>query len=280
MYRSLATGAIGVGVGSLEEGLEMAARHGFEGYHFEMGEAAEMGVEKVKALVAATGVRLAAWGFPVNFRAGDSAYEESMAQLPWLAETAAQLGVQRTATFIMPGSNELTYEENFALHVERLGPAATILAENGIRLGLEYVAPPKLWTSFAHPFAHDMEQMSLLCAAVGSNVGFLLDSWHWYTAEESADDLRQLQAEQVVVVHVNDAPAGVGVGEQVDSVRQLPGETGVIDIAVFLGTLKEIGYDGPVMVEPFSEELRQLPAEEACAATAAALDKVWEQAGI
>ena len=30
MYRSLATGAIGVGVGSLEEGLEMAARHGFE----------------------------------------------------------------------------------------------------------------------------------------------------------------------------------------------------------------------------------------------------------
>ena len=280
MYRSLATGAIGVGVGSLEEGMEMAARHGFEGYHFEIGEAAELGVEKVKELAAATGVQLAAWGFPVNFRAGDGDYEEDMARLPWLAETAARLGVRRTATYIMPGSNELTYEENFALHVERLGPAAAILAENGIRLGLEYVAPQLLWTSFAHPFVHDMKQMSLLCAAVGSNVGFLLDSWHWYTARESAEDLRQLRADQVVVVHVNDAPAGVDVNDQVDNVRQLPGETGVIDIAVFLVSLKEIGYDGPVMVEPFSEELRQLPDEEACAATAAALDKVWEQAGI
>jgi sugar phosphate isomerase/epimerase len=280
MYRSLATGAIGVGVGSLEEGLDLAARHGFEGYHFDMGEAAELGAEKVETLAAAKGVRLAAWGFPVNFRGGDGEYEESMARLPQLAETAVRLGVLRTATFIIPGSNEFTYEENFAFHVERLGPAAAILADNGIRLGLEYVAPRTLWTSFVHPFAHDMEQMAQLCAAVGPNVGFLLDSWHWYTAQESAEDLRGLTPEQVVVVHINDAPAGVDVDEQVDHVRTLPGETGVIDIAAFLGTLKEIGYDGPVMVEPFSEAVRRLPAEEGCAATAAALLKVWEQAGI
>jgi sugar phosphate isomerase/epimerase len=63
-------------------------------------------------------------------------------------------------------------------------------------------------------------------------------------------------------------------------VRTLPGETGVIDIAGFLQALRKIGYEGPVMVEPFSERVRQLPPEEACAATAAALNKVWRQAGL
>jgi len=83
-----------------------------------------------------------------------------------------------------------------------------------------------------------------------------------------------------VDVHVNDAPDGISVEEQVDNVRALPGETGVIGIAGFLGTLKDIGYDGPVMVEPFSDSLRQMGAEEAVATTAQALEKVWQQARI
>ena len=62
--------------------------------------------------------------------------------------------------------------------------------------------------------------------------------------------------------------------------RGLPGESGVIDIAAFLQTLKIIGYDGPVMVEPFSQRLRDMGAEEASAATGAALGKVWKQAGL
>ena len=37
--------------------------------------------------------------------------------------------------------------------------------------------------------------------------------------------------------------------------RRLPGATGVIDIAGFLQTLREIGYDGPVTPEPFEKRL-------------------------
>ena len=124
-----------------------------------------------------------------------------------------------------------------------------------------------------------MDQMAELCAAVGPNCGYLLDAWHWYTAREGASNLLALEAAQVVDVHVNDAPRRP-VGEQLDHERCLPGETGVIDIATFLGSLKEIGYDGPVMVEPFSQRLREMAAAEACAATRAALDKVFAQAGI
>ena len=277
MFRSLSPGAIGVGVSSLEEGLELAARHGFEGYHFSMAEAAKLGAERVGELVEAKGVRLSAWGLSVNFRAGDSEYQESLARLPLLARTAAELGVLRATSGAAPCSDELDFEENFKLHVERLKPAASILADRGIRLGMEYIAPRTSWTSMRYPFIHTMEQMSELCAALGPNVGLLLDSWHWYQAHENTEQLQQLAPEQVVDVHVNDAPADVPVDEQQDLVRALPGETGVIDIAGFLGALVQIGYDGPVMVEPFSERLRQMPADEVCAATAAALDRVWKE---
>ena len=280
MFRSLSPGAIGARVSGMEEGMELAARHGFEGYHFGIGEVVKLGVGKVKEMAESKEVRLSAWGFPVNFRQDREACEKDTAELPQLAKAAQELGVLRTATWIMPASDELTYEENFKFHVERLKPAAAVLADYGICLGLEYVSPKTSWSGKKHPFAHTMKQMGELCAAVGENVGFLLDSWHWYCAQESVGDLQKLSAGQVVDVHVNDAPAGIAVEEQVDNVRAMPAETGVIDIAVFLGALKEIGYDGPVMAEPFSEKLRQMEADQAVAATAASLQKIWDQAGI
>ena len=58
------------------------------------------------------------------------------------------------------------------------------------------------------------------------------------------------------------------------SVRCLPGETGMIDLNIFLGTLQRVGYDGPVVVEPFNAPLREMAPEEAVRTTAEALDKV------
>ena len=280
MFRSLSPGAIGVKVSSMEEGMELAARHGFEGYHFSIGEAAELGADRVKELAESKGVRLSAWGFPVNFRQDQTQYEKDMAELPRLAAVAAELGVRRTATWIVPGSDELTYEENFEFHVERLKPAAAVLAENGIGFGLEYVAPKTSWSTKKHPFAHTMAQMSELCQAVGENAGFLLDSWHWYNAGETGDDLRKLATEKVVDVHVNDAPAGVEIDDHVDNVRDMPGATGVIDIATFLQALDAMGYDGPVTAEPFSPAIREMDAPDAAKATVDSLTKIWQVAGL
>jgi sugar phosphate isomerase/epimerase len=108
----------------------------------------------------------------------------------------------------------------------------------------------------------------------------LLDIWHLYTSHGSLDQVRELDASEVVVVHINDAPPGIDVDEQLDQVRTLPGETGVLDIAGFLQALDEIEYDGPVTVEPFSQRVREMTVGDAVAATAQSVKKIWPDAGI
>jgi sugar phosphate isomerase/epimerase len=84
-----------------------------------------------------------------------------------------------------------------------------------------------------------------------------------------------------VYVHVNDAPAGRPKDEMKDSPRELPGATGVIDIAAFLQALQEIGYDGPVTPEPFSELLKTIDSpEEKVRITGDSMRKIWSQAGL
>ena len=71
-----------------------------------------------------------------------------------------------------------------------------------------------------------------------------------------------MRNQDIVLVHVNDAPKGIPVDEQLDNTRDLPGATGVIDLPGFMGALQSIGYDGPVTVEPFCKRLNDLSREE------------------
>jgi sugar phosphate isomerase/epimerase len=107
----------------------------------------------------------------------------------------------------------------------------------------------------------------------------LIDTFHWYTSSGTMMDLAAIPVEKIVAVHINDAP-DVPVEEQQDKVRLLPGESGVIDIVGFLGTLNALGYDGPLAVETFSDELKALAPEEAARRAAAAVSGVLRAADI
>jgi sugar phosphate isomerase/epimerase len=61
-------------------------------------------------------------------------------------------------------------------------------------------------------------------------------------------------------------------------VRTLPGETGVIDLAGFMRALQKLGYEGPVMPEPFSQRINDLAAHDPLAAAREAsrsMDALW-----
>ncbi|MCZ7648759.1 MAG: sugar phosphate isomerase/epimerase [Planctomycetota bacterium] len=283
MYSTLCCGAIRVKLPTLEAQLAGAKKHGFRGLQVDAGPLAERierdGLESVRGLFEAAGVRAAGFGLPVDWRGTEEAWRQGLERLPRLARAMAALGVKRTFTHLWPSSDELNFDANWRFHVERFTPIAKILAEHGAALGLEFLGPKTLRDSKRYPFVYTLGGMLELGRAIGPNVGLLLDCWHWHTGGGTVAELRALRPEQVVFVHVNDAPAGIPVDEVQDTTRALPGETGVIDIVGFLRALKEIGYDGPVTPEPFKKELKDLPDDDArLAAVGASMNAIFSRA--
>ncbi|HEV8632821.1 MAG TPA: sugar phosphate isomerase/epimerase family protein [Chloroflexota bacterium] len=287
MFKNLSPGAIGLRGLPLAESLALAREVGFAGIDFDIREAAELadaqGVKHVRDLFASAGVRPGQWGLPVAWRQDDK-WPADLAELPRLAELGRTLGCTRTCTFMPPGSSERPYEENFAWHVERFRPIAGVLREQGCRLGIEFIGPKTSRADHAHEFIHDLGGLMELAGAIGTgNVGVLLDAWHLYTSGGAVEDLDRITAQDVVAVHVNDAPAGIARDDQIDNVRALPMETGVIDLPGFMGKLRAMGYDGPVTAEPFSKRLAELAASDrraAVAQTARSMDALWRAAAL
>lgn len=285
MYKALSPGAIGVRANSLPEAIAAAKTGGFQGVEFSAHEVANLieqqNADAVKALFAEAGIRPAGFGLPTDWRSSEENWKKGLEELPRLAKAAAAIGGTRTMTWIMPCSNDRPLEENYRFHVERFTPVAKVLADNGCSLGLEFIGPKTLRESQKYPFIYKMADMLKMGAEIGPNVGLLLDCWHWFTSGGTIPALKALCPEQVVYVHVNDAPAGVPLDEQVDNVRGLPGETGVIDIAGFLQALQSIGYDGPITPEPFKKELGELPSDGArLKAVGQTMDNIFAKAGI
>jgi len=278
-FKNLGHGHIGVKADQ-QQSLEYAAKYGFEGItpnagEFENRPPGEIGkwVETMKA----KGIRYGAGGLAVEYRRDEDRFKKDLARLPGQAALLHQLGVTRVATWITPGHNEMTYLQNFEQHKRRLGEAAKVLGDNGIRLGLEFVGPKTSRARFRFPFVCTQLDMMELVHAIGSdNVGLLLDSWHWYTSHGTVDELLGLSNKDVVHVHVNDAPSGVPVDEQIDNRRKLPVTTGVIDLKGFINALVKIGYDGPVECEPFDQELNQMDDDAALQKTVDSLNRLWD----
>jgi len=277
-YKNLGHGHIGVRANQ-QQALDYAVQYGFEGITPNLGEfenksAAEIG--EWVARMKAKGIRYGASGLPVEFRRDQKRFESDMAQLPKRAQVLRQMGVTRTATWITPGHSELTYLQQFEMLGKRFREVATVLNDNGISLGLEFVGPrtSRMRSRFAF-ICTQIEMMELVKAIGTGNVGLLLDSWHWYTSHGTVEELLQLSGKDIVHVHVNDAPAGIDIDQQVDNRRQLPVTSDVIDMKGFINALATIGYDGPVECEPFDQELRRLDADAALKKTADALNRVW-----
>lgn len=278
MKIQLDSGSIGVKA-SLPEAVSYAARYGFEAVTADSGWLASAPAAEREALLARMREAKLVWGhagLPVDFRRGEEEFRSGLRELPARARALEAAGASRVTTWLNPASDELTYLENFRLHVRRLREVANILADHGCRLGLEYVGPKTSWSARRFPFIHTMREARELIAEIGrANVGLVLDSWHWYTAGETVEDLRSLRAEDIVAVDLNDAPAGRARDEQKDLERELPLATGVIALDEFLNTLHALGCDAPVRCEPFNAALRALPPERALAATAAAMRKAF-----
>lgn len=274
---ALTPGSIGVSVKSQQELNELAAKHGFESVEPRGEELAGMSAAQLEETLADLKSKKLAWaaaGLPVDFRKDETTFRDGLAKLPAIAAGLQRAGADRLGTWLSSTHDELTYLANFKLHAARLREIAKILKDHEIRLGLEYVGTPSVLVKSRYPFLHTLAETRELIDEIGTgNVGIVLDSWHWWTAGDTVGDLLSLTNEHIVSVDLNDAPLGIEKRDLIDTSRELPAATGVIDVGNFVKALVEIGYDGPVRPEPFNKILNELENEAACAATIAAMKK-------
>lgn len=274
---SLKADAIGVS-GPIVNLLEPVVAMGYESLAMPSEELIAMSGSQLQDLkLRADGIGLS-WGsagLPIQFREDEARFQADLEALPQHARAMQTIGIERVGTWIMPCNEERDFSVNFALHANRLRQVAAVLVDHNIRLGLEYVAPRTLRNAKRYAFIDNGKQLKELIKAIGQpNVGVVLDSFHWYCAEESVNDLHIWDNSSIVAVDLNDADRNLGPREQIDGNRELPGATGKIDIAAFVGFLDQIGYDGPVRAEPFNSTLNAMRDDLAMQATVDAIKSV------
>jgi sugar phosphate isomerase/epimerase len=228
-------------------------------------------VDGLKEMLVEKRLALGSFGLPTEFRKDEALFQLQLKDLPRYAALAKEMGVVKCCTWLFPATNE-SVAEYTCRFVRRLRECAKILDHYGIRLGIEWVGPKTLRT-LKHDFIHTIPgALDLIGAMDMPNVGLLFDSFHWFTSGATVDDIFALKKEQIVLVHINDAP-DKPADEQIDNQRLLPGE-GIIDLQGMLRALKQIGYDEHISVETFSDTLPLLGAQAAAIKTKQTVDSV------
>ena len=273
MIASLSPVTAGAGL-PLAQQVALCARHGFAGLETSIESVRDMGVDAARSLFQNADVTPVTFGLPVEWRKDDATFRAGLAQLPMLARLASDLGIARCTTYVLP-STDAPAADYAATSMRRFAEIAAVLDEQNIRLGLEFLGPQQFRPDPNNVWFYDIAGALAVADEINQkagtrNVGLLVDSWHWHAGGGTQMDLASIPLEQIVHVHINDAPRGVALPDLVDNVRELPGETGEIDVRGFLSTLRALGYDGPVAVETFSKALNEMSPDEAAAMAAKA----------
>ncbi|GAB4462220.1 MAG: hypothetical protein OHK0029_28690 [Armatimonadaceae bacterium] len=264
MKVSLNGAKLGVDKLSFAEFIELAAQHGYDGVDFSVSAAMRAaeergGLEALAALFAEKKVAPAVFGLEVEWRKDDAAFQQGMQTLEDKAKFASALGCSRCCTWMLPAVNGDPAAWR-AQTAERFKAIASVFEQHGIRFGLEWVGPHHLRAGGVNATGetnviYTMPQTLELIAEIGKpNIGLLVDSYHCYTTGVTEAELAALNDDQIVHVHINDAPKGVGPGGARDGERVLPGE-GEIDLAAFLRGLKAANYSGYIATEVLSPNL-------------------------
>jgi sugar phosphate isomerase/epimerase len=254
----------------------LAAKVGFPGVDVDLAACMKAGLPATQALLEELKIKPAVINFPTEFRKDDATFAKDLDKLADQSSFAAAMGCPRMMTWIMP-SSKTPKAELRALYLKRFRAAADVLARSHVRLGLEFLGPLHLRRMEPNEFIWRMPEMLAFARECGSNVGLLLDVWHWHHAGATTDDIIKAGKDGIVHVHFNDAPKLPP--EQIrDNERLMPGD-GVINLVGFLRALKEIGYVDAVSVEVFGEFLKAMTPEDAARRALEKSRAVMQKAG-
>jgi len=169
MSLQLSCGALGVKA-SQAEAIDYAVRFGFDSVDADGNYLRTLAPADLSRLLDTMREKKIEWaiaGLPVDFRKDDAAFTESMKTFPAFCAGLQRAGVKSVTTWISPGSADRPYLTNLRLHARRLGAAAGVMKDHGLRFGLEYVGPRTSLVSQRYPFVHTMAETKDLIAEMG-----------------------------------------------------------------------------------------------------------------
>ena len=287
MLKNLATRMTRIGTFPLDTLIPVATKHGYDSIEFPLFEIKTVDHAREAALkLRDSGLE---WGLmPMDIdimrECTDDEFESDLLLLTQQMDLAEAAGVKRYYNHVWPGSNERSFNENFEWCVKRFGRVYKSAKEHGLQSGFEFLGPKPLHDAFKYPFIRNLKDILTLADAISAEVGVLVDTYHWYTSGSTLEDLDLLQSgERVVGVHLNDGWKGRTRDEQEDMEREMPLATGVIDAVSVIKKLDEMGFNGPVTVEPFepaATRLKNMPLDDACKEVVDSIKKVFNLAQI
>lgn len=265
MFVSL-NGAVTRGVGGADK-IRLAGKLGFGGVDWDLGPAKTAGLDATKALFAEAKVMPTIVNLPMArpfpFGGEDGAFREALTPLAEDAAFTAAVGCKKMM-LVLPASTTTPKAEQRKLAVDRVSAIAEVLRKSNLRLGLEFLGPLYFRTGRAggppsEPFIWNMPDAVALAKDTGSNMGVVLDVWHWHHSNSTLEDITDAGNDRIVHVHVSDAKA-MPPEDVRDNMRLMPGE-GVINLTAFFQALKKAGYADGVSPEPLGRVPEQMSAE-------------------
>ena len=267
------------------ESCRLAEKFGYDAVNADRLFLKEHGPGQVARLLKQHHIKPGAFAFSAALNAcySDSAFEQSLTRFEQDLSLCREAGFTSCVGYVQPSSDTLSYYDHFALLLGRLKRIKPLLETYDVRLGLEFIGPTTMRVHRKFDFIHSMDGIRGLIAAANAQnrVGLKLDALHWYTSGAGLLDIEKLAPHEVVYVEINDGLKGnYDRFTLPEFQRELPGAVGTIDVAGMLGKLDAIGFDGPVVVEPWNQQLREMPPADAIAKAKLALDLSLKMAGI
>ena len=284
MFVSL-NGAVARGVGGADK-IRLAAKVGYGGVDWDLAPAKTAGLQATKALFADLRILPTIVNLPMArpfpFAGEDGAFKNALKPLADDAAFTAAVGCRKMMV-VLPASTTMTRDAQRKIAVDRLSAIAEVLRQSNLRLGIEFLGPLYFRTGRAggpptEPFIWNMHDAVQLAKDTGSNVGVILDAWHWHHSNSTVADIADAGAARIVHVHVSDAKA-MPPEDVRDDMRLMPGE-GIIDLVGFFQALKKAGYSDGVSPEPLGRVPNTMSPEEGAKLALDTTRAVMRKAGV
>lgn len=284
MYKNFSAPLLGIS-GRQSELIELALTYGFRGIDVDMTDMVKRSqrtdFEDASKYLRAAEIIVGGFNADINLDADDEKFKTQLATLHPLADVASQLEAKRAFLNLPAATDRLAYPEYFDQVRDRLNQIGEVLGSKDIKVGVAFSAARDVAEGKKFEFIRNVEGfVALLKSVTASNVGYVIDSWHWHVGGGTIEQLRELDPSRVVTVRLAELPADVPVAEAKTADRAVPAVEGTIDQVSIVRWLAANAFKGPVVPSASAAKAKGQTRESIVNKAQEAIDAIFRAAGL